>query len=92
MNVARLITEHELTLAQASRHVPGRPCTATLLRWHKRGSNGVRLEAFKSGGRWYTTREAITRFLQGINGQDSAKLETEERSAVAARLDAIGIR
>ena len=36
---------------------------STLIRWRTRGLRGVRLEAIRIGGRWFTSREAVVRFV-----------------------------
>ena len=40
------------------------PHTATVLRWIKRGVRGHHLEADPVGMRWFTSEEAIDRFLR----------------------------
>lgn len=40
-----------------------RPHRSTIERWRLRGSRGVRLATFLAGGRRFTTRESILRFL-----------------------------
>lgn len=66
-----LLTEDTITLPQAARELPGRPNASTLWRWHRRGVGGVRLEAVRiGGGRIYTSRQAITRFLAATQKDD----------------------
>lgn len=57
-------------LSQASPHVTGRPHVATLLRWALKGvgPGHVKLETWKVGGRRYTNRDAISRFVARLNG------------------------
>lgn len=62
-----LSTEHLLTLPEAARLLPGRPSTCTLWRWRSRGVYGVRLDSCLIGGRRYTSREAIERFVAGCS-------------------------
>lgn len=54
-----------LTLAEATRVVPGRPTIGTLWRWITRGIRGgeVRLDSMCVGGRRFVTRQAINEFL-----------------------------
>jgi hypothetical protein len=60
--------EHLLSMTAAAKLLPGRPNVATLWRWRTAGCRGHRLETLLFGGRRYTSREAITRFLAAING------------------------
>ena len=48
---------------EAPQHIPGRPHISTLHRWRLNGVRGRRLETFLSGGRRFTSLEAIQRFL-----------------------------
>lgn len=50
-------------LPEASRSLPGNPHPTTIYRWATRGVSGVRLESLRVGGRFYTSSEAIDRFL-----------------------------
>ena len=45
----RLEGEHYLTMTEAAKQTPGRPCVATLHRWVSLGVNGVTLESFRVG-------------------------------------------
>jgi hypothetical protein len=42
---------------------------STVLRWVHRGVNGVRLEASRQGGRWFTTRSALARFSATLTAE-----------------------
>ena len=44
---------------------PSRPSNPTVWRWHRKGVGGVFLETVLVGGRRYTSREAINRFIAG---------------------------
>lgn len=55
--------EHLLTIAQAAREAPGRPNVSTIFRWIQRGVRNVRLESNLVGGRRFTSREALQRFI-----------------------------
>lgn len=61
------LNEEFLSLAQAPRHIPGRPHVSTVWRWVNQGVRGHRLEAVAVGGRVFTTRQAIERFLDALN-------------------------
>ena len=61
LNVAN---ESFLTMTEATKVLPGRPNIATLWRWRTRGVRGVKLESCLVGGRRYTSREALDRFIE----------------------------
>ena len=73
--VAALITAAQLSgvdllsLTDAAHETPGRPTVRTVWRWSSRGVRGVRLQTLKVGGRTYTSREALQRFLVELNEQ-----------------------
>ncbi len=50
--------------SEAAKHVPGRPHVCSLWRWRTQGFKGVRLETVLVGGRRYTSKEAIQRFVE----------------------------
>jgi hypothetical protein len=56
-------TETPVPFNQAPQHIPGRPHVSTLHRWRLSGVRGRKLETFLSGGRRFTSMEAIQRFL-----------------------------
>jgi len=53
-----------IKLNKAGEIVPGHPTICTLWRWYQEGVNGVRLETALVGGRRFTSREAIHRFIE----------------------------
>lgn len=55
--------EHLLTVAEASHECPARPSIRTIWRWMQRGIRGIQLESLVIGGRRYTSREALARFI-----------------------------
>jgi hypothetical protein len=63
MTPANLMNEDLVRLSDAAWDLPHRPHTSTLFRWMKRGVRGVRLEAVRVGGGWFTSREAVRRFI-----------------------------
>lgn len=65
----RDLTQEELIpFATAPAHYPGtRPHIATVHRHRLRGVRGVKLETLIVGGRRYTSREAIGRFVAALN-------------------------
>ena len=56
--------EKLITLAEASRLLPGRPSVPTIWRWRNKGVRGRKLESVIVGGKCYTSVEAIQRFAQ----------------------------
>lgn len=68
--VRRVLAEDVLTLAEARAEIArstGRRCRpdkATMHRWIHRGVDGIRLEAVRLGRQWFTSRQAITRFVE----------------------------
>jgi hypothetical protein len=62
-------SEQLLSMTDAAKLLPGRPDVATLWRWRTTGCRGHKLETLLFGGRRYTSREAIARFLAAINGE-----------------------
>jgi hypothetical protein len=61
--------EQLLSMTAAAKFLPGRPSVETLWRWRTAGCRGHKLETLLFGGRRYTSREAIARFLAAINGE-----------------------
>jgi hypothetical protein len=57
------LNETLVSLTEASKILPGRPCCSSLWRWYARGVRGVRLETLVVAGRRFTSREAIERFV-----------------------------
>jgi len=66
-----LMTENRLTFAEA-----GETCRVhsnTVFNWAKLGVDGVTLEHYRIGGRYYTSVEAVGRFNAKLEGGDNAK-------------------
>ena len=78
-----LDSETPLSLVEAAKSLPGRPHISTLHRWRQRGVRSVRLETFMAGGRRFTTREALNRFMDRItaadDGSESPPLTCKQR-------------
>jgi len=55
--------EELVTLAEAVALFPMRTNVKALHRWRLKGTRGVKLECQPVGHRWYTSREAIQRFV-----------------------------
>lgn len=91
-----------LTLADASKRLPGRPCLATVWRWTTLGILGrdgerVRLRAVRLGRRTYVTEAAIVEFGEALAAahavhDDPAPRRAAPRSRSAARPASSGER
>lgn len=65
-------SEEKLSVSKARHLFPESPGPDTVLRWILTGlkvprGGRVKLEAMRSGGKWFTSREAISRFLASQN-------------------------
>jgi hypothetical protein len=70
--------ERLLTISAAAVSLQHRPHVATVWRWVQSGCRGVKLETVLIGGRRYTSKEALERFI--------------ERTTAAANGDVIPVR
>jgi hypothetical protein len=61
-----LLAEELLSLSQARATLPHRPAIQTVHRWVQPGIRGVRLEVVRTGGRTYTSRQALARFFNKL--------------------------
>ena len=66
-----LSTETLIPWQQVAKYVPGQPHVSTLHRWRLRGVRGIRLETLLIGGKRFSSREAITRFIVALNADDA---------------------
>lgn len=82
--------EEPLTLAEATRIIPGRPHKNTLRRWCHSGVRGVKLGHFYSGATLCTTRRAIEDFWAALNPQAPAR-SSDGHAKAEAQLDAMGV-
>jgi hypothetical protein len=57
-------TEQLVTFAEAAKLLPGRPSCNAIWRWRTSGVRGVKLETVLVGGKRYTSREALQRFIE----------------------------
>jgi len=83
-------TETLIDFAAAAREFPGRAvCIQTLHRWRLHGVRGAKLESCIIGGRRFTSREAVVRFVEAQNAGESppamSKQQREKQSAAARR-------
>jgi len=89
-----------INIAQATRMIPGRSGDkplhrATLHRWIAKGvktpdGRVVRLESGLVGGQRMTSKEALRRFLDAINGNGAA-VALVDQAEIERQLDAIGV-
>ena len=87
-----ILNEDTVTLTEATKIIPGRPCASTIWRWYQRGCRGIRLETSVIGGRRFTSREAITRFIESTtaarDGIDPGRAPCRRRQAAIAKAEA----
>ena len=95
--------EQLISLAQAAKLRPcgrrGRPLhPSTMYRWISRGIRGIRLEATRFGGTFYTSREAMQRFADRLTAGSLATTPpteatqgSKEIERIERELDAAGI-
>lgn len=78
MSTATLTTglRDAITLAQACHLFSPVPSIHAMHRWVSKGTRGVRLQTWLSGGRRVTTHEAVEAFLRAINEADELSAET----------------
>jgi hypothetical protein len=74
-------------MTAAVKLLPGQPHVATLWRWRTVGCRGHKLETILFGGRRYTSREAIARFLVAINGEPIRSETPRQREAALRRAE-----
>lgn len=66
---SKLLSEDVISLSDAAKEIgsllPGErgPHIATMHRWVLRGIKGTKLESLRVGAKVYTSRQAVTRFL-----------------------------
>lgn len=66
---------HYLPRSKAGRKVS----LATVHRWRQRGVQGRRLEAIKVGGRWYTSAEALQRYIDRLSHESDGGRRDADR-------------
>jgi hypothetical protein len=91
------LSESLVTFTEATKLLPGRPNLATLWRWRTAGVRGIKLESVLVGGKRYTSREALQRFVerttavadgQPIPSRTSRQAERSRRAARKQNLEA----
>lgn len=63
----KILEEEMIRLGDVHRHIPGSASPQTIYRWANTGLRGISLETVYVGGARFTSRQAITRFLEAIN-------------------------
>lgn len=61
--------EEPIAITQAPSHIPGRPALSTIWRWLQVGVRGRKLESAMAGGRRFTSKQAILRFLASSDSE-----------------------
>lgn len=76
--VKRLQKEEIISVTEAAKLIPtnrgGRSHASreAVVRWIREGKRGIHLEAFQAAGKgWWTSREAVRRFLAKLTAQQS---------------------
>lgn len=86
-------TETLVPIRDAAKHVPGfRPHLSVIYRWMQRSDGG--LETVRVGGRVFTSKEAIARFVQHCNAPGAvapSRRRRQELSATDRELSELGI-
>jgi len=92
------LNEDLIPISQVPGEFPSRPHIATVWRWVTRGVRGVKLATVHLGGRRFSSREAIQRFVEATTGVDSTlaattgvdstKVPTPSRRQAVHRADA----
>ncbi|MEM9366388.1 MAG: DUF1580 domain-containing protein [Planctomycetota bacterium] len=71
--VQRILAEDVVSFSEAQSEIAAatrrRPDKSTMHRWRQRGVGGVKLEAIRLGSQWFTSRQAITRFIDARTAQ-----------------------
>jgi hypothetical protein len=68
-----LADEKLLTLSQAAKYFPSRPCTRTVWRWVNRGIGGTKLETVRIGAKRFTSEESCDRWISQLNSKEDSK-------------------
>ena len=80
--VQKILSEDVVTLLEARQEIKKvtgkRPDKTTLYRWCLRGIRGVRLEHVRLGDRIYTSKQALTRFIEARTAHKPRRLPHQE--------------
>ena len=87
-----IANETVIPIAEAPKHIPGRPSLATVWRWVLNGTRAGKLESFLVGGRRFTTLQSIQRFAQqstaAADGDTTPSLTSRQRERQISRAEA----
>ncbi|MCA9179419.1 MAG: DUF1580 domain-containing protein [Planctomycetales bacterium] len=72
-------TEETIPISQLPILLPSRPHISTVWRWIKRGCRGVHLETILIGGKHFTSKEALKRFVDATS-RDGGVVDSGHRS------------
>ena len=90
-----ILSETAIPIAEAPKHTPGRPHSATIWRWWQKGIKGIKLETYLCGGRRFTSKEAIERFIRGTtaarNGPSTDRVLSRKRQAASVLTGTVGM-
>lgn len=94
--MAELLDEDLTPFAAGIRTLPGRPHVSTGYRFITKGCRGVRLESILVGGRRFTSRQALRRFVTAVTAASSnlapaIEASTDVDPSVEQALDAEGL-
>jgi hypothetical protein len=91
--MAITLDERLISLSEAAALLPGHPALSSLWRWHARGIRGTQLETVVIGGRRYTSREALERFMAATtaaaDGQPTPAPDAKQRHQAVARAESV---
>lgn len=89
--MSNLFDEELVPFGKGVRSLPGRPHISTGYRYALQGFRGIILETVLSGGRRYTSREALRRFVTAVMAAAASAREAVPATPVArpasARVD-----
>jgi Protein of unknown function (DUF1580) len=71
--------EHVFPIAETRDHVASHPSLASIYRWAFKGVRGVQLETILIGGRRYTSREAVARFIARLSEPRAVETTTQTK-------------
>ena len=68
MHVSIFDQKEPITLQEAAKRMPNRPCLNSVRRWARRGINGYRLRTWRVGRNRMTSAEALEEFIANVSG------------------------
>jgi len=89
--MANLLDEDLIPFALGIRSLPGRPHISTGYRFISKGSHGVMLETIVVGGRRFTTRQALRRFVANVTAAAQRQHNSAPGSSSAQTINQGGL-